>query len=270
MSTPCFGIIFEKVTNNKVTGHKLFQSFIKENKACFWNMKLGEAINSMKYVGYIKPSTLFITSLNENHMQTLRDAWVQQILRSAKGYRIKTFGDVESIGIHKIDQIHLVPLLDIVCDVVAKMNQSGRPAVLQTLQNEIGKEYPEIKTPSMRTLRQAIQTLLKQKTLKYDLKQLRICFPSTPPYRSKKITITKCTVECQTGQSVANGYTPSNHFKTKKNLLARLFMKKDCAQKVSQPIEHCRNRTRLRGHPERPTISAECNNDVVMPSKTKK
>lgn len=64
----------------------------QENKACFWNPTLVEAINSTKYVGYIKPSTLFITSMSERYMQTLRDAWIRRILKPAKGYRIETVG----------------------------------------------------------------------------------------------------------------------------------------------------------------------------------
>uniref|UniRef100_A0A1I7VIX7 Stork_head domain-containing protein n=1 Tax=Loa loa TaxID=7209 RepID=A0A1I7VIX7_LOALO len=217
MFTPCLGVIFQRVTDKKITGHKLFQSFIQENKACFWNTNLVEAINSTKYVGYIKPSTLFITSMNERYMQTLRDAWVLRILKPAKGYRIETLGDVENIGMHKIDQMHLVPLMDIICNVVFKMNQSGRPAVFEALLDEIREGYPKIEPPSTRTLRQAIQTLLKQEILEYHLEQLYICFPHTAPYHSTKIR-PKCTVECQTGQSVMNGYAPTNSLKIKKGL----------------------------------------------------
>lgn len=64
----------------------------QENKARFWNSDLMEAINSTKYVGYIKPSTLFITTMSERHMQILRDAWIRQILKPARGYRIETLG----------------------------------------------------------------------------------------------------------------------------------------------------------------------------------
>lgn len=116
---------------------------------------------------------------------------------------------------HKIDQVHLVPLLDIICDVVFKMNQSGRPAVLDTLLDEIRKEYPKMEPPSRRAFRQAIQTLLKQKILEYDLEQLHIRLPSRVPYHSTKIP-PKCTVECQTGQSVIDGYTPPDSLKIKK------------------------------------------------------
>lgn len=118
---------------------------------------------------------------------------------------------------HKIDQTHLIPLLDIICDVVFKMNQSGRPAVLHVLLDEIRKKYPKIELPSPKTFRQAIQTLLKQKILEYDLEQLYVCFPPTAPYHSIKIP-PKCSVECQTGQSVVNDYNPPNSFKIKKGL----------------------------------------------------
>ncbi|VDO33666.1 unnamed protein product [Onchocerca flexuosa] len=142
-------------------------------------------------------------------------------------------GDVENIGMHKIDQIHLLPLLDIICNTIFKMNQSGRPAVLDVLQDEIRKEYPKIEPFSTKTFRQVIQTLLKQKILECDLEQLHICFPPTTPYHCIK-TPSKCTVECQTGQSIVNGYVPSNSLKVKKGLLARLFMKKDNQPKIAQ------------------------------------
>ncbi|KAK6110303.1 Winged helix Storkhead-box1 domain family protein [Brugia pahangi] len=258
MFTPCLGIIFQRVTDKKVTGHKLFQSFVQENKACFWNMNLVEAINSTKYVGYIKPSTLFITSMNERYMQTLRDAWIRRILKPAKGYRIETFGDVENIGMHKIDQMHLVPLLDIICNVVFKLNQSGRPAVLDDLLDEIRKEYPKIEPPSAKTFRQAIHTLLKQNILEYDLEQLYICFPPTAPYHSTKTF--KCTVECQTGQSVMNGYAPSNSLKIKKGILAKLFMKKDTLPKAVQLRQNLRSPSDQRQYLEIPTASTQANN----------
>ncbi|CAG9534209.1 unnamed protein product [Cercopithifilaria johnstoni] len=258
MFTPCLGIIFQRVADKKVTGHKLFQSFIEENKVCFWNSNLVEAINSTKYIGYIKPSTLFITSISEQHMQTLRDAWIRRILKPAKGYRIETLGDVENIGMHKIDQMHLVPLLDIICDVIFKMNRSGRPAVLDALLNEIRKEYPKIEPPSPKTFRQAIQTLLKQKILKHDLEQLYICFPPTAPYHTIKIP-SKCTVECQTGQSVMNGCAPSNSLKIKKGLLTRLFMKKDNLLKTSRLCQNSSSLPEQWKNPEVPTSSAQSN-----------
>lgn len=116
---------------------------------------------------------------------------------------------------HKIEQMHLVPLLDTVCNVVFKMNQSGRPAFLEALLDEIRKEYPHIELPSAKIFRQAIRTLLKQKLLAYDLEQLFMRLPPTAPYHS--ITIpSKCTVECQTGESIMNSYIPSNSMKIKK------------------------------------------------------
>ncbi|KAL3982050.1 Winged helix Storkhead-box1 domain family protein [Acanthocheilonema viteae] len=258
MFTPCIGIIFQRIADKKVTGHKLFQSFIQENKACFWNSSLVEAINSTKYVGYIKPSTLFITSMSERHMQILRDAWIRRILKPARGYRIESLGDVENIGMHKIDQMHLVPLLDIICDMVFKMNQSGRPAVLDALLDEIRKEYPKIEPPSAKTFRQAIQTLLKQKILEYDLEQLYICFPPTAPYHSIKIP-PKCTVECQTGQSIINGYAPSNSLKIKKGFLARLFTKKDNLPETPQPGQNPKTPSDQWKHPEMPIPNAQSN-----------
>uniref|UniRef100_A0A915Q2C9 Winged helix Storkhead-box1 domain-containing protein n=1 Tax=Setaria digitata TaxID=48799 RepID=A0A915Q2C9_9BILA len=240
MFTPCLGIIFQRVTDKQVTGHRLFQSFIQENKACFWNVHLVEAINSTKYVGYIKPSTLFITSISERNVQILRDAWTRRILRPAKGYRIETFGDVENIGMHKIDQIHSVPLLDIICSVVYKMNRSGRPAVMESLQNEIHKECPKIETPSPKTFRQAIRILLKQKILEYSLGELRICLPPTAPYHSLR-NPSKCTVECQTGKSVINDCAPSNLLKIKKGFLARFSVKKTCLSNTVRPIQHPSN-----------------------------
>ncbi|VDK62051.1 unnamed protein product [Onchocerca ochengi] len=202
-------------------------------------------------------------------MQTLRDAWIRRILKPAKGYRIEILGDVENIGMHKIDQIHLVPLLDIICNTIFKMNQSGRPAVLDVLQDEIRKEYPKIEPLSTKTFRQVIQTLLKQKILEYDLEQLHICFPPTAPYHSIK-TPPKCTVECQTGQSVVNGYVPSNSLKIKKGLLARLFMKKDNHPKLAQLSRNSRSPSGQPKHLQLPIVSAQSNSsDETSPAAQK-
>ncbi|EJW85788.1 hypothetical protein WUBG_03297 [Wuchereria bancrofti] len=159
---------------------------------------------------------------------------------------------------HKIDQMHLVPLLDIICNVVFKMNQSGRPAVLDVLLDEIRKEYPKIEPPSAKIFRQAIHTLLKQNILEYDLKQLYICFPPTTPYHSTKTF--KCTVECQTGQSVMNCYAPSNSLKIKKGILAKLFMKKDTLPKAVQLRQNPTSPSDQRKYLQVPTASTQPNN----------
>lgn len=128
-------------------------------------------------------------------------------------------GDVEGIEMHEIDQIHFVPLPDVICNAVSKMNQDGRPVTLETLHEEIRKECPTVESPSTRTLRHAIQCLLKQEILESNLGQLYICVPPSAPYHSNK-TPSKCTVECQTGESVVNGYGPSNSLKSRKGWLA--------------------------------------------------
>uniref|UniRef100_A0A0R3S4R5 Stork_head domain-containing protein n=1 Tax=Elaeophora elaphi TaxID=1147741 RepID=A0A0R3S4R5_9BILA len=160
---------------------------------------------------------------------------------------------------HRIDQRHSVPLLDIICYMVFKMNQSGRPVFLNTLLDEICKEYPQIELPKRRVFRQAIQTLMKKKLLAYDLEQLYICFPPTAPYHSNKIP-PKCTVECQTGQSVMDDNAPSNLPKVKRGFLARLFMKKDNPPKETNLGRNPSNPSNQSKPPLTSTFSAQSDN----------
>ncbi|VDN25207.1 unnamed protein product [Gongylonema pulchrum] len=90
MLTPCLGIIFQRVADRKIAGHKLFLSFIEENRASFWNVELVEAVEFLRYIGYLKPSTLFVTSKNDRYMQVLRDAWTRRFLKPANGYKIES------------------------------------------------------------------------------------------------------------------------------------------------------------------------------------
>ncbi|VDK44874.1 unnamed protein product [Anisakis simplex] len=92
ISTQCIGIIFQSLTSKRKSGHRIFESFIEENRSCFWNIALVDAVNSIEYIGFMRPGTLFVSSVSERHLITLRSAWARRILKPAKGFTILSLG----------------------------------------------------------------------------------------------------------------------------------------------------------------------------------
>lgn len=113
----------------------------------------------------------------------------------------KFAGDVDGIQLREIAQTHFLPLLDIVCGAVVRLNGSGKVVTPVTLRKEIEETCPPASVPSMRILQQALQTLHMQGILDVNGGQICISMPPSAPYHPLKIPSTR-TVPCQTGKSI--------------------------------------------------------------------
>ncbi|VDM74183.1 unnamed protein product [Strongylus vulgaris] len=85
----CLAITFDgpKIKN----GRRLFESFVQANKYSFWNRELVQAAESLIFMGFMKPCTLFV-SAPVTHLQALRTAWARRVLKPAEGYQITSLG----------------------------------------------------------------------------------------------------------------------------------------------------------------------------------
>lgn len=90
-------------------GRRLFENFVQANKSSFWNRSvlptppatptphrapfrdLVEAVDSLIFMGFMRPCTLFISGLVTN-LQALRVAWARRVLKAAEGYMIAALG----------------------------------------------------------------------------------------------------------------------------------------------------------------------------------
>lgn len=70
---------------------------MQENRQCFWNTELSEAVKHLVYIGFIRPGTLFVSSPESDSLDVIRYAWTNRVLKPAKGYVILTIGQLSVI-----------------------------------------------------------------------------------------------------------------------------------------------------------------------------
>ncbi|KAK5965658.1 hypothetical protein GCK32_022447 [Trichostrongylus colubriformis] len=85
----CLAIIFNGPKTKN--GRRLFEHFVEANKGCFWNRELVEAVDSLIFMGFMRPTTLFVSG-PMIHLQALRTAWARRVLKPAEGYSITSLG----------------------------------------------------------------------------------------------------------------------------------------------------------------------------------
>uniref|UniRef100_A0A0N5AD58 Stork_head domain-containing protein n=1 Tax=Syphacia muris TaxID=451379 RepID=A0A0N5AD58_9BILA len=254
----CIGIIFQNCYSKRKTGHKIFESFKEENRHCFWNLELIEAVDKLVYVGFIRPGTLFISSTQPEALDIIRYAWTNRILRPAKGYIMLTIGNVPQIQLHEINQNDQQPIADMVCGTVAMLNRNGYPATPSTIALELNStqsQCPERPSLSIEQIQETVNKLLKAELIYRLGENLFLSKAPTVPYLFTKKTKVKCNAECQTGKSIIcspvvqelaakhrKGWLTLNFkfkaysYKIKKlisGLIARIFTRKNSPAKVA-------------------------------------
>ncbi|CAL2042129.1 unnamed protein product [Caenorhabditis brenneri] len=185
-------------------GRKVFDSFLDQNKQMFWNRELTEACNSLTYMGFMRPGTLFISGAPAQ-LAVLKDAWARRILKPAMGYTITSLGDLGAI--QQVEQMHFVPLGDVICDAVSQLNRGGVPASEQAIRQYVARHCPHVAPPGIEMVRQTINSLL---ATGYVYKMGDHYFVSVPTNSPMRPAIgakpgakpMKNTVECQTGASM--------------------------------------------------------------------
>lgn len=69
----------------------LLQSFLESNLKCVWNRSLVEAMQVVKYEGYVSPGVLLLTG-DPCSMEVIRGAWCRNVLRPPNSYVITKVG----------------------------------------------------------------------------------------------------------------------------------------------------------------------------------
>jgi len=73
-----------------------FQSFLESNLKCVWNRSLVEAMQVVKYEGYVSPGVLLLTG-DPCSMEVIRGAWCRNVLRPPNSYVITKIGKILAI-----------------------------------------------------------------------------------------------------------------------------------------------------------------------------
>lgn len=82
-------------TASNDNGVTVFHDFQEENRVSYWNPALVESVNSLDYVGFVRPGTLFVSGA-ELHLECLRGAWARRVLKPPQGFVIKSLGKRKS------------------------------------------------------------------------------------------------------------------------------------------------------------------------------
>lgn len=184
-------------------GRKVFDSFLEQNRQMFWNRELTEACNGITYMGFMRPGTLFITGAPAQ-LTVLKDAWARRILKPAMGYSITSLGDLGAI--QQVEQMHFVPLGDVICDAVSQLNRNGMAATEQAIRQYVARHCPHVAPPGIEMVRQTIASLLATGFVYKMADHFFVSVPTNSPVRPgakpSKASTQKNTVECQTGTSM--------------------------------------------------------------------
>ncbi|PAV76074.1 hypothetical protein WR25_24752 [Diploscapter pachys] len=216
----CIAIVLEgpKARN----GRRVFESFVEQNRQCFWNRDLVAASNSLIYMGFMRPGTLFV-SAPSSHLNVIRAAWARRILKAPEGYAISSLGDMGAI--QTVEQVHFVPLGDVLCDAITMLNRQGHAATLQAVRTYVTKNCPHVAPPSLEMIQQTVKSLLASGVVYRMGDHLFVSVPTTSPPK------VKVTVECQTGTSmmVRDEKKEKNTAGRVSALWAKLFAKKNAS-----------------------------------------
>uniref|UniRef100_A0A1I7TQ25 Stork_head domain-containing protein n=1 Tax=Caenorhabditis tropicalis TaxID=1561998 RepID=A0A1I7TQ25_9PELO len=182
-------------------GRKVFDSFLEQNRQMFWNRELTSACSAITYMGFMRPGTLFISGAPAQ-LAVLKDAWARRILKPAMGYTITSLGDLGAI--QQVEQMHFVPLGDVICDAVSQLNRNGYAATEQAIRQYVARHCPHVAPPGIEMVRQTITSLLATGFVYKMGEHHFVSVPTNSPVRpaGAKPTTTKNTVECQTGASM--------------------------------------------------------------------
>ncbi|VDL70600.1 unnamed protein product, partial [Nippostrongylus brasiliensis] len=151
----CLAIVFNGPKTKN--GRRLFENFIQANKNSFWNRELVEAVDSLIFMGFMRPSTLFVSG-PLSHLQALRTAWARRVLKPAEGYTINSLGEMGAI--QTVEQMHFVPLADVLCDAIVSLNKEGRPTTITALRQYVILNCTYVAPPSTEMLRQTVANMI--------------------------------------------------------------------------------------------------------------
>lgn len=74
------------------SGKEIFESFVSENRTCYWNPHLEESVRNLKYIGCLHPSTVLVGG-RDIYMDTVKAAWARKVLRPPVNFTIQRAGE---------------------------------------------------------------------------------------------------------------------------------------------------------------------------------
>ncbi|XP_050053941.1 storkhead-box protein 2 [Aphis gossypii] len=128
-------------------GYLIFQSFLESNLKCVWNRSLVEAMQVVKYEGYVSPGVLLLTG-DPCSMEVIRGAWCRNVLRPPNSYVITKIGDVEDCVVEDLNQGQFTPLSEALCLVILELTSANQNATIDTVRSALKIFFSNIQPPS--------------------------------------------------------------------------------------------------------------------------
>ncbi|XP_051883429.1 storkhead-box protein 1 [Pristis pectinata] len=147
-----------------LNGQQLFADLKAENGRSVWNGRLVQAVSELQLLGWLGCGVLLLGG-RASHLEVLREAWIRRALRPPRGCRIRAVGDVSPIPMMPIAQSQFVPLTEVLCCVIAEMNESHITVTQEALMDYLVKCYPGIASPSQEILHNALGTLIRDRKI---------------------------------------------------------------------------------------------------------
>ncbi|EYC09038.1 hypothetical protein Y032_0062g3317 [Ancylostoma ceylanicum] len=219
----CLAITFDGPKTKN--GRRLFESFVQANKYSFWNRDLVQAVDSLVFMGFMRPCTMFVSG-PVTHLQALRTAWARRVLKPAEGYLITSLGEMGAI--QTVEQMHFVPLADVLCDAIVSLNRMGKATTIGAVRQHVIRNCPYVAPPSAEMVKQTVANLTATGLVYKMGDHLFVSVPAQTP------THAKVAVECQTGMSIIE---PAPERKERLGFIARIFSRKPQQQTAPQPLQ---------------------------------
>ncbi|XP_022171089.1 uncharacterized protein LOC111034268 [Myzus persicae] len=140
-------------------GYLIFQSFLESNLKCVWNRSLVEAMQVVKYEGYVSPGVLLLTG-DPCSMEVIRGAWCRNVLRPPNSYVITKIGDVEDCVVEDLNQGQFTPLSEALCLVILELTSANQNATIDTVRSALKIFFSNIQPPAEHIIYDAMVNLM--------------------------------------------------------------------------------------------------------------
>ncbi|VVC43565.1 Storkhead-box protein, winged-helix domain [Cinara cedri] len=137
------------------------RSFLESNLKCVWNRSLVEAMQVIKYEGYVSPGVLLFTG-DPCSMEVIRGAWCRNVLRPPISYVITKIGDVEDCVVEDLNQGQFTPLSEALCLVILELTSANQNATIDTVRSALQIFFSNIQPPAEHVIYDAMVNLMSE------------------------------------------------------------------------------------------------------------
>uniref|UniRef100_A0A1I7XDA6 Stork_head domain-containing protein n=1 Tax=Heterorhabditis bacteriophora TaxID=37862 RepID=A0A1I7XDA6_HETBA len=96
-------------------------------------------------------------------------------------------------AIQTVEQMHFVPLGDVICDSIAHLNRLGQPATIAAVRSHVAHYCPHVAPPNIDMVKQTVANLITTGLVYKMGEHFFVSVPAQSPPKNK------VTVQCQTG-----------------------------------------------------------------------